>query len=76
MVDQIVTYMGASFPFFSVPYPLTYVKPVLEDQQPKKIENITQSSLMYSETEQSLLSSTRGRRTPGVWAETEQRTQH
>ena len=49
--------MGASFPFFSVPHPLTYVKPVLEDQQPKKIENITQSSLMYSETEQSLLSS-------------------
>ena len=31
---------------------------------------------MYSETEQSLLSSTLGRRTPGVWAETEQRTQH
>ena len=45
----------------------------------KKIENITQSSLMYSETEQSLLSSShpsRGRRTPGVWAETEQRTQY
>ena len=36
MVDQIETYMGASFPFFSVPHPLTYVKPVIEAQQPKK----------------------------------------